>query len=81
MISPQTNFIRHLNCEIIKREIEEKSRVIFQNDYFIIFIPFYAKWPYEVHIYPVRHLGNICQLKEFACRKLKEADKSLQQTI
>ena len=56
---------------------EEKSRIIFQNDYFIIFIPFYAKWPYEVHIYPVRHLGNICQLKEYEINSLAGSLKKL----
>jgi UDPglucose--hexose-1-phosphate uridylyltransferase len=66
-----------LHCEIIKREIEERSRIIFQNDYFIIFIPFYAKWPYEVHIYPIRHLGNICQLKEYEINSLAKSLKEL----
>ena len=73
-------FIKHnkcLHCEIIKREIKEKNRIIFQNDYFIIFIPFYTKWPYEVHVYPVRHLGDICQLKEFEINSLSQALKEL----
>jgi UDPglucose--hexose-1-phosphate uridylyltransferase len=51
-----------IHCEIIKREIFEKNRVVLKDDNFLAFIPFYASWPYEVHIYPIRHLGNICDL-------------------
>ncbi|MHB1274421.1 MAG: galactose-1-phosphate uridylyltransferase [Candidatus Humimicrobiaceae bacterium] len=72
-----TKYNKCLHCEIIKREIEEKSRIIFQNDYFIIFIPFYAKWPHEVHIYPIRHLGNICQLEEYEINSLARSLKEL----
>lgn len=59
-----------LHCEIIKKEVKEKNRIILQDDYFITFIPFYARWPYEVHIYPTRHLGNICQLHEYEVNML-----------
>jgi len=66
-----------LHCEIIKREIKDKSRILFQNNNFIIFIPFYAKWPYEVHIYPLRHLGNICQLEKIEIHSLASSLKEL----
>lgn len=55
---------RCIHCEIIKRETSEGIRVVLQNRGFLAFIPFYAKWPYEVHIYPIRHLETICDLNE-----------------
>jgi UDPglucose--hexose-1-phosphate uridylyltransferase len=53
---------RCIHCDMIDRELKEKDRLIFENEYFAIFIPYYAKWPYEVHIYPLRHSGTICNL-------------------
>ena len=30
-----------------------------QNRHFTAFIPFFARWPYEVHVYSRRHLGTL----------------------
>lgn len=53
-----------LHCEIIERELKNKSRVVIENSDFIAFVPFYARWPYEVHIYPLRHIGSLCELTD-----------------
>jgi UDPglucose--hexose-1-phosphate uridylyltransferase len=53
-----------LHCTIIENELRDKSRIVIKNEDFIAFIPFYAGWPYEVHIYSLRHTGSICELKE-----------------
>jgi UDPglucose--hexose-1-phosphate uridylyltransferase len=60
-----------LLCEIIKQEKKYGRRVIYENDSFLAFIPFFARWPYEVHIYPERHFQTILEfneeeIKEFA---------------
>jgi len=52
-----------LHCTIIEKELKDKKRIVIKNKDFIAFIPFYAGWPYEVHIYSLRHLGSICELK------------------
>jgi UDPglucose--hexose-1-phosphate uridylyltransferase len=44
-----------LFCRIIKEEKADGRRVICENDDAICFLPFYAKWPYETHIYPKSH--------------------------
>ena len=38
--------------------------MVIENKEFIAFVPFYARWPYEVHIYPLSHQENISQLGE-----------------
>lgn len=53
---------RCLHCAVIKEELKEESRIIVKTGDFIAFIPYYARWPYEVHIYSLRHLGNLCEL-------------------
>jgi len=35
-----------LHCEIIKKELEDKERIVIENKDFVAFIPFYARWPY-----------------------------------
>lgn len=46
---------RCLHCDIIKQERDEKSRVVAETDRFLAVIPFYARYPYEVHIYAKNH--------------------------
>jgi len=53
-----------LFCQILKNEIEEKRRVVYENNSFVAFVPFFAMWPLEVHIYPKRHMQTISQLNQ-----------------
>jgi UDPglucose--hexose-1-phosphate uridylyltransferase len=41
---------RNLLIDIVESEIEDGRRVIAQNDSFAAYIPFFARYPYEVHI-------------------------------
>ncbi len=54
---------RCLFCEILKKERRDKRRLVAENDAFTAFIPFYARWPYEVHIFARRHLGALDQFR------------------
>jgi UDPglucose--hexose-1-phosphate uridylyltransferase len=67
-----------LHCAIIERELNDKSRIVIKNDDFAAFIPFYAGWPYEVHIYSLRHLGSICELED---REIHSLSKTIRQLI
>jgi len=66
-----------LHCEIIEREIKDNSRVIIKNNSFVAFIPFYARWPYEVHIYSLRHIGSLYELKSTEVTSLAKTIKEL----
>lgn len=68
---------RCLHCDIIKREKKDKKRVVIKNSNFIAFIPFYARWPYEVHIYPLRHIGNLFELTNIEIASLAKTIKEL----
>ncbi len=50
---------RCLFCDVLQREHKDKRRIVAENSAFTAFIPFYARWPYEVHIYPRRHVGTL----------------------
>lgn len=48
-----------LFCEILEKEKSYQARIIIENEAFLAFIPFYARWPYETHIYSKRHVNAI----------------------
>src|SRR4030095_761086 len=47
---------RCLACDIIGEEQRDGRRIVAENDSFVAFIPFSARYPYEVHICSSRHL-------------------------
>jgi len=47
---------RCLICDIVGQEHKDGRRIVAQNSSFVAVIPFFARWPYEVHIYSSRHL-------------------------
>jgi UDPglucose--hexose-1-phosphate uridylyltransferase len=63
---------RCLFCDILKKERADGRRIIAENRGFTAFIPFYARWPYEVHIYARRHLGALDEFRPVEERGLAE---------
>jgi len=53
-----------LFCRIIEMEKKDALRMVCENEDFICFLPFFAHWPYGVHIYPKRHLQALTDLAE-----------------
>jgi UDPglucose--hexose-1-phosphate uridylyltransferase len=54
---------RCLFCDILKKERREGRRLVAENETFTAFVPFYARWPYEVHIFARRHLSALDQFR------------------
>jgi UDPglucose--hexose-1-phosphate uridylyltransferase len=52
---------RCLHCDEIARELQGR-RVVMQSQSMVAFVPHAARWPYEVHIYPRRHVASIAEL-------------------
>ena len=42
----------NLFLDVLKQELEDGRRVVTQNDSFVATVPFFARYPYEVHILP-----------------------------
>jgi UDPglucose--hexose-1-phosphate uridylyltransferase len=51
-----------LHCEILAQEHEDGRRVVAKGEHFTAFIPFYAHFPYEVHVYARRCAPSIACL-------------------
>ncbi|OLS12398.1 MAG: galactose-1-phosphate uridylyltransferase [Promethearchaeota archaeon CR_4] len=50
---------RCLYCEVLANELKIQRRIVCENEDFVAFCPPYAKWDYETHIYPRRHIPSL----------------------
>ncbi|MBZ4561811.1 galactose-1-phosphate uridylyltransferase [Mycobacterium avium subsp. hominissuis] len=50
--------------DLLAREVADGSRIIARDDLFTAFVPFAARWPVEVHIYPNRFVPNLTALRD-----------------
>ena len=66
-----------LLCEIVEKETSNGSRMIASNASFAAYIPFFARYPYEVHIAARRHLQAFTDLSAHEERDLAEVLKQL----
>ena len=57
----------------LKQELEAKERIIFENDEFVVLIPFWAVWPFEAMIAPKKAQKNITQLSDSGATNFAEA--------
>jgi UDPglucose--hexose-1-phosphate uridylyltransferase len=53
-----------LFCTVIAAEEAAAARVIAQTPRWVAFVPHAARWPFEVHIYPRRHVPDLTALNQ-----------------
>ena len=58
------NKARCLICEMNSEEVENKQRIVFENDDFLSYIPFFTDYPYGVYIVSKLHKGLISDFTE-----------------
>jgi UDPglucose--hexose-1-phosphate uridylyltransferase len=49
-------------CAHRRQEADDGRRWLFDAGGWGVFVPFFARWPYEVHLVPERHLGALAEL-------------------
>ena len=54
----------NLFADLLAREVADGDRVVARTELFTAFVPFAARWPVEVHIYPNRFVHNLIELNE-----------------
>ncbi|NLC68096.1 MAG: galactose-1-phosphate uridylyltransferase, partial [Clostridiaceae bacterium] len=50
-----------LICDMVEDEMESGERVIFEDAHFVVFLPFFAEYPYGIYIASKRHIQNLAQ--------------------
>lgn len=65
------------NPEIVREwlrfEVEEGKRVVWRNGEWVLVVPFFARYPYEIHIVPQRPIANLAEASETQLDDLAEA--------
>lgn len=68
---------RCLICDITREEKNDGRRIVAENDSFIALIPFFARYPYELHIYSKRHIQALTDMDEGEQRDMAAMLKSV----
>ncbi|HLQ60921.1 MAG TPA: galactose-1-phosphate uridylyltransferase [Candidatus Acidoferrales bacterium] len=78
------SFARHqrqeggcLYCEVLERDAP--AHLVAGDQRWLAFVPPFARWPYEVHLAPRRHLGDLTELEEAETDSLARVLKELLQ--
>ncbi|WP_303317877.1 UDP-glucose--hexose-1-phosphate uridylyltransferase [Flavivirga abyssicola] len=59
--------------DYLAQELEKQERIIFENDSFVVLIPFWAVWPFETMIVPKKQQATILELNEAEALQYAEA--------
>jgi UDPglucose--hexose-1-phosphate uridylyltransferase len=68
-------FAKHskpLLLDYVEQEIKNQVRVIEQNAHWVLLVPYWATWPFEYLLVPVRHVQRLPDLKETERKSLAE---------
>lgn len=72
-------------CDLIKHEKSQNTRLLFENDDFVAFTFYAARFPFEVWILPKKHSSDFYAMNEEQTKSLAEISKkvfsSLDQTL
>ena len=49
---------RCLFCDMIRQEMQDESRIVFESDDYIAYCPFASRYPFEVHLFPKNHTAE-----------------------
>ena len=50
--------------DYLKQELEKNERIIYQNDAFVVLVPFWAVWPFEAMIVPKTRQSSILDMND-----------------
>ncbi len=64
---------RCLLCDIVREELADGSRIVYRNEDFITYVPYAARYSYEVQIAPLRHIPSLAGLSAQERISLAEA--------
>jgi len=64
-----------VHCTMIEWDLEDRSRVIFENEQYLVVTPFASRVAFEIRIYPKEHKAYFERLKEDEKHQLAEALK------
>ncbi len=64
-----------VHCEMLKQELSDGERIIYQNDDFVVFAPFASRAEFEIRIFPKKHSAYFERIEEEELTCLADALK------
>ncbi len=55
---------RNLYDDVVAAELSEGTRIVLATEHWVAFVPFAARWPVEVHLYPRRRVPDLAALDD-----------------
>jgi UDPglucose--hexose-1-phosphate uridylyltransferase len=55
---------KNLFADVVASELKAGTRVVLQSEHWVAFVPFAARWPVEVHLYPRRQVPDLPALSD-----------------
>ena len=68
---------RPLLADVLKVELEANERIVYQNDHFVVLVPYWAIWPFETMVLPRRSVTAMDELSADEKLGLADALKAL----
>ncbi len=62
-----------LHCDVTRAEARDGRRVVFANEGFLAFVPYFGRYPYEVHLVSRQHRASLLELTDNERCDLAEA--------
>ena len=75
LIAQRSYFDAHqrcLLCDYVVLEAQQRVRVIWENDGFVVLVPFWAVWPFEILVCSRRHMGSMNEFTDEEVLSLSE---------
>jgi len=66
-----------LISSIIQRELQDQVRIITQNEHWIAYVPFAARYPFEIHVAPKVFVADLAELSDTVADAFPEIAKEV----
>jgi UDPglucose--hexose-1-phosphate uridylyltransferase len=63
---------RCLQCDLLEAELADGSRIVTESENWVAYVPFAARWPYEVRLVPRRHVPDLPALDDVERKDLAQ---------
>lgn len=72
---------RCIFCDLLKEETADGRRIIFSNEHFVVYLPFYTDYPYGIAVQAKRHVANITDFTPAEARSFAETLRNASGTL
>jgi UDPglucose--hexose-1-phosphate uridylyltransferase len=68
---------RPMLTDIIERELRDEVRIVAQNEHWVAYVPFAARYPYEIHVAPRKFVPDLAELSDEAANAFPSIAKEV----